>query len=281
MAQAVKKVKHKLTDAQRELYANEIGNNFRLVSRLLASRSSVPLTRSQRVSPDLQTLLHTAGRFAEAAVGVLSPAFIWANLDVLLQEGYPCEGYDALRGSELIKVFWGKVAGLQGYVAYRPEQRQVVAAFSGTCTVVQSLHDMDARKVRYPVGAEGKDGVEGKGKGKETRNLKPTVHAGFLRMYNGLREDAFKALSTCLDTNDVQEILITGHSLGAAEAYLFGMELLQITLGYIPDTDNLKIRPDIRIKLLGFGCPRIGNKDISSFFELRRSLKCLCSKSLF
>ena len=191
MVQVVKKVKHKLTDAQRELYANEIGNNFRFVSCLLASRSSIPLTRSQRASPELQTLLHTAGRFAEAAVGVLDTRFIWSNLDVLLQEGFPCEGFDALRGSTLVQVFWGKVASLQGYVAYRLEERQAVVAFSGTCTVLQSLHDLDARRVRYPVSTAGQSEETLKGdakfRRKKARNLKPSIHAGFWRMYKGAR----------------------------------------------------------------------------------------------
>lgn len=247
--------------------------NYRLVSRLLASRSKIPLTRSQRISPELQRLLYTAGQFAEIAIGKLNLDFIWSNLGVLLQKGYPCEGYRALRGSVLVRAFRGKVASLQGYIVYRPKQRQALAAFSGTCTRLQSMNDLDARKVRYPFGATNttadKKAVKGGGKVGQTQKLKPTVHAGFWRMYEGLRRDAFKTLSTCFETNDVQEILVTGHSLGAVQMYFFGMELLEVMLGYIPDTYNLKVkaRPGIRIKLLGFGCPRVGNRDLSCLFE--------------
>lgn len=262
MTKRISAPKLKLTDAQRRMYAAEKETNFRILARLFATPSSHILTRAERIPDTLRILLSDIGRYAEVAFGKLDPEFMWRNMDDLMQPGYPLAGCDALRGSALVGAFRGKVASLQGYVAYRPAQKQAVITFSGTSCATQAILDVDARRSMYP-----SNGANTSTKAQDKKSKKTKVHAGFWRMYQGVHTVAFDTLRTCLKTKDVQEIVITGHSLGAAHAYLFALELLQIILGFIPDVYNLRVPLGIALKILGFGSPRVGNKPLARLFR--------------
>ena len=132
------------------MYSLEKGSNFRWIARLLGSTapaSELTLTPAQRVPPSTQLTIFDLGQFAELVHGFVDVEFVWRNLALLMRPDYPLEGYDALAGSKLIRVFHGDFANLQGYVVYRPELKQLVMSFSGTSSAWQALHDIDARLV--------------------------------------------------------------------------------------------------------------------------------------
>jgi triacylglycerol lipase len=79
------------------------------------------------------------------------------------------------------------------------------------------------------------------------------IHAGFLTMYNELREGLLESIKGHPKGEDVN-ICVTGYSLGGAIANIFALDLK--TMGY--DVD-----------IYSFGSPRIGNKAFSD--AVRRS----------
>lgn len=248
--------KLKLTDEQRQMYAAERWSQFRFLSRIFSTRSLHTLTRAERIPASLQTLLSDVGQFAEVVFWI--QPFIWKNLEQLMQPGYPLSGYDALRGSELVGLFYGKMYQ-HGSIAYRPTERQAVVVFGGSSGYRQGFLDADARLVKYPIGSSTTLS--------RSKGIVVKVHAGFWRVYRGQRAFAFKALRACYKTKIVQELIITGHSLGAAQSYLFALDILQILLGHIPNTYDLDLQPGTAIKILAFGSPRVGNKSLAKLFR--------------
>lgn len=186
---------------------------------------------------DLQLDLSELGQFAEVAHGHLSPDLIWKNLDRFLQPRFPLADYNALRGSTLASSFRGTVASMQGYIAHRAGE--LIIAFSGTCNIQQTMKDLDARRVKHPAGHGS------------------AVHAGFWRIYNGVRDCAFTALANALRGRDVHRIIFTGHSLGAVMCYLMALDVVEKSRA----GDASAVLPSScrALSIVVFGCPRAGN----------------------
>lgn len=229
-----------LPEAQRRMYASERTENFRFLAKKFAVRSSRTLTSDDLASDDLQRELAAIGQFAEIAHGRLSPKFIWENMQSLSQPGFPLHGYDALDGSELVSAFRGTVADLQGYIAYQPQTKQLIVAFSGTSCFSQTLRNIDVRLVPYPGG----DGC--------------AVHKGFWQMYNGVRARALGVLVEVLPKRDIEGVICTGHSLGAVMCYLFALDVMGGSTTEITSHDCPAI--SLPLKLALFGSPRVGNQ---------------------
>lgn len=235
-----------LSNEQAGVYASEKMENFRWASRIFGMHSSHTLTSTDLAPIELQEELAEIGQFAELAHGHLSPEFIWKHMDILRQPDFPLDGYDALPSSRLLSAFHGTVSNLQGYVAYRAERKQLVLAFSGTSSLSQSLHNLDAFLIRYPYGSG------------------CAVHAGFWKMYNGLRAIALKQLAKAQLDCEVEEIVFTGHSLGAVMCCLLALDVM---------TDDFKAESIPRsstplpLKLVLFGSPRFGNPALAQYWE--------------
>jgi hypothetical protein len=226
-----------LTESQRRLYALEKTENFRWVSTMLAKASDRHLTSQDLAPLDLQTQLSDIGQYAELALGKLPPPkFIWDNMDRLLQPNFPLEGYNALPGSELVSSFKGSVGSLQGYVARKSDK--LIVAFSGTSNLIQSLNNFDVRLRPHSAGG------------------KCAVHAGFWRLYDGVRTVVMDELARALQQGEVHELILTGHSLGGAACYLFALDLLQSERKEIASELSSK---SVTFTLSVFGCPRVGN----------------------
>lgn len=229
-----------LSDAQRQMYASEATENFRLITSIFSKPAPAPLTASDVVSDDLEADLAEIGEFTELAHGSLDPKFIWDHLAALSQPSFPLDGYESLAGSSLVSTFCGSVAGVKGFAAYRPSKKQLFVAFSGTSTPRQALMNARALLVRYP-DAEG-----------------GAVHDGFFRMYNGLRAVALAALVKGMTTLDVQELVFTGHSLGGVMSYLFALDVLK-GLG----EQEAPALASVPVKVVAFGSPRVGNEALA------------------
>jgi len=218
------------------MYALEKSENFRWVAKIFSNPSPYILASVDLASLDLQLELSEIGQFAELAHGTLSPEFVWGNMDRLLQPRFPLAGYDALRQSELVSVFHGSVSNLQGYVVRR--SNQLIISFSGTSNFQQTMGNIDARLVAFP-----KDGC--------------AIHAGFWRIYNGVRTNALSALAEALRQHSVHEIIFTGHSLGAVMCYLMALEVMKETRA--GDTSPIPSLTSMVLTIAVFGCPRVGN----------------------
>lgn len=207
--------------------------NFRLISRIMATYSPYVLSRKDLASADLSLELTEIGQFAEVASSSLHTRFIFDNLDWLLDVDFPFEGYTALRESILIGAARGRLAKLDTFVAYRPTTKQLVASISGTSSLAQSFQDIRTLKIRHPHG----HGC--------------AVHTGFWKMYEGVREKLIALVKKGLNEHEVDELVITGHSMGGALSHLLAIDLL--TPG------GLDLPKGLPIKIVVFGAPRCGN----------------------
>lgn len=95
-----------------------------------------------------------------------------------------------------------------------------------------------------------------------------------MSMYTGLEAYALEGIRKGLDEEQVEELVVslppsqildlletrqlTGHSMGAALSYYLAVELL---------TNNRILPPGMRIKVITFGSPRIGDQAFSSFWR--------------
>ena len=240
-----------LTDVHRRMYALEKDENFRWIYKLLASRFPEPLPPSALVDASIEHELATIGQFAELAHGSVSPPFVWANLEALMRERYPLEGYTELRGSRLLETFVGNVANLQGYMAHRPAQKQLVVAFSGTSALCQVRHELNICLVPHPDLRH------------ESRGAK--VHAGFFGLYTGLRTMVMGGLRRALLDleGEVEEVIVTGHSLGGVMACFCLLDLLRLG-----DSEDWWSPQRLTLKLATFGSPRLGNMTFVQAYKM-------------
>jgi Lipase (class 3) len=236
-----------LPEKQRRMYTSEQTDNFRLIAKLFAVHSSHTLTSEDLASSDLQCELAEIGQFAEVAHGTVSPAFIWEHMESLMQPQFPLDGYDALRGSKLIDAFRGTVAELQCYIAYRPPTKQLIIAFSGTSSVSQTFRNIDARLVAYPGGE------------------RCAVHAGFWRLYNGVRSRVLSELDKALTQYNIEEIICTGHSMGAVMCYLLALDIMGADTAEGASQSRHPIT--LPLKLALFGSPRVGNQALAELWR--------------
>lgn len=248
-----------LTATQEKMYALEENDNFRWAAKAFALRSKYNLTSSDLASTSLTTSLASIGQFAELAHGSLQLPFVWSNMDKLTQEGFPLHGYDTLKGSELVDSFRGNVANLQGYVAYRPQTKQLIVTFSGTSSLEQALQDMSAFFTPHP------------------NHRGASLHYGFWNMYTGVKTAALGALRKGMETYastsgpGVEEIVICGHSMGGVMCYLLAIDLLSSNFplsSLLPSPPaETSSKPFMKLQLAVFGCPRIGNEALVAYWQ--------------
>ena len=132
----------------------------------------------------------------------------------------------------------GELLGLRGYVADAerfgavvPEGPAVVVAFRGSDNRRNALEDSLGLLVRWA----------------PANRSSARVHAGFLATWSALRGTVASAVRDSLAATEAQDVVITGHSLGAALANLAAVELRSML-------------PGVRVHLITFGSPRTGNE---------------------
>lgn len=252
--------KEELTDAQRAAYKLESVFNFRWIAQHLGKHSRYVLTAADRAFPELRLELSQIGQFAEVAYAMADPEIIWNNLDLLCQPNYPFEQYDVLSEARILCTLRGRFTNVCGILAYRESRKQLIVAFSGTRNYLQALIDTNAIAISYPGYAKFKG---------RSRWKKPRVHAGFWRLYRGLRRKVISEFAIQLSALEVDEVVVTGHSLGGAMSQYFVMDILDNeTCSKYLDDETLEIPKHVIIKLAIFGAPRVGNE---TFAELYRS----------
>ncbi|KAG7448764.1 alpha/beta-hydrolase [Guyanagaster necrorhizus] len=242
MLRKAKSPKYALTEAQRVMYASEKLVNFRWISKVVASYSSYTLSGKDLVEPSLQLELAEIGQYAEIASNNIVPVeFVFGNIDTLIQPDFPLENYQALQGSILVSEFFGRVSHLHAYVAYRPHTKQLIVATSGTTSLLQTIQDMRFIKHRH-------------------RSCRGAIHSGFWNLYKGVRDSVYVGIAKGFQEHEVKELVITGHSMGGAVSYLLMVDAL---------TQKINIPPDVRLKHVSYGAPRVGD---ASFVKYWREL---------
>jgi hypothetical protein len=167
--------------------------------------------------------------------------FIFDNLTALLEPSFPLEGYHSLRDAFLVSAFIGQTANLPGYVAYRAQTKQLIVAFSGTASAMQAFYDVRALKHRH-------------------RSGRGSVHSGFWKLYKGIKSFAVEGIRKGLaEHEDIAELIFTGHSMGATVSQLLLLDILR--------DENLVSSGAIPIKLVVFGAPRSGTKNLVKFWK--------------
>ena len=182
------------------------------------------------------------GQFAEAAYSgrIVTMDFLLDNIETLLQPDFLLEGYTGLRGVAVISHFRGRVADLPGYVVYRQSTKQLIVGISGTSSIKLAVQDLRTFKVRHPSG-------------------RGDVHAGFWSLYEGIKPTVLDAIAKGLKEHDIEEIALTGHSMGGSVSYLLAMDLL--AAGKVNGTS---LPPGLKIAV--FGAPRTGSPALVKYW---------------
>jgi hypothetical protein len=123
---------------------------------------------------------------------------------------------------------------LQGYIGILKSTKTIYVAFRGSSSKLNWMADFETTKRNYETYTE----------------CDCRVHHGFYEAATNLKEQAINATQEIKKKTGYSNVIVTGHSLGAAVAQLIGMELSAI---------------DIKNKIYNFGQPRIGDKKYASF----------------
>lgn len=81
-------------------------------------------------------------------------------------------------------------------------------------------------------------------------------------MFTGARSAALSALEEGLRTKDVKELVLTGHSMGAAMSYLLALEIMAGK-----EESGTAALNSIPLKIAAFGSPRIGNTALAEHWR--------------
>jgi len=140
---------------------------------------------------------------------------------------------------KLEKFIENKNTDFQAAITLSKHRKRICVVFRGTDSIKDWLFDILFNKVKLPDGSR--------------------VHKGF---YKQLKTEITK-LDSCvlelLNKHSDYEIIITGHSLGAALATIYG---------YL-----LSNKIDKNISVISFASPKVGNKKFSKFFSNKSNLK--------
>mmetsp|Transcript_25603 Transcript_25603/g.33508 ORF Transcript_25603/g.33508 Transcript_25603/m.33508 type:complete len:332 (+) Transcript_25603:124-1119(+) len=138
---------------------------------------------------------------------------------------------------------------LSAMIAFEPSLNKIIVAFRGTdpLSLVDWLDDFEARSVPYDL----------------CENC--FVHHGFYKAYREIYDDIDKNLNQYHKMYPDAPLAATGHSLGAALAVLFAINISVKSPSGLGDN---------RLILYTFGQPRIGNAEFADFISSTLTNRC-------
>lgn len=142
-------------------------------------------------------------------------------------------------------------------MAFHPSGKELIISFRGTENIFNCFSDFDMRLVPWNIFPDNGDD--------DNNNNNAKVHSGFLADYLSFNIAIKQTISEQLLHNApfIDTITCTGHSLGAALATLCALELASV----------FSASTSIRIRLITFGSPRIGNDILINLITQKISIK--------
>ena len=102
------------------------------------------------------------------------------------------------------------VTDLQGFIGYIPNQKKIYIAYRGTSSYYNWMNDLEVRLVNYNTYPE----------------CQCKIHNGFYKSALNIKNQTLDSLLELKKENPTYEIIVTGHSYGAAVAQIVAMELI-------------------------------------------------------
>lgn len=159
------------------------------------------------------------------------------NIDIYRSTLCKLSYYDNIKDSIFIS---DNITDCQCYIYYN--NNAIFITFRGSSSIDDWKHDLDTR----------------------TENPKDNIriHKGFFDQYISVKDKIYKAIQQINKNINLENIHISGHSLGGALAYVCAVDIHMVT-------NN----PNIRV--LTIGSPRPGNKDFANYFNnnIRESVR--------
>ncbi|KAL9555124.1 hypothetical protein MBANPS3_002489 [Mucor bainieri] len=140
---------------------------------------------------------------------------------------------------KLIKTFTSLITDTNGFVLRSDAQKTIYVVFRGTNSIRSAITDLVFDLTNYTPVSGAK------------------VHTGFYASYKAVVSDYFPAVQSQLTAYPGYKVIVTGHSLGGAQALLAGMDLFQRESRL--NKNNLAIYT--------VGCPRVGNPAFAYYVD--------------
>jgi hypothetical protein len=183
------------------------------------------------------TIMAAAALFARAKLDLNI-----ANTAVWLSGASYCgmDNYKTMRlagpatNFQVTDVLYDKETDLQGYVGLLKSTKTIYVVFRGSSSRLNWRADFEIIRIDYDSYPE----------------CDCSVHTGFYKATMNLKDATIYAVSKLKRETGYKNLIVTGHSLGAAVAQLIGMELFAV------DIDN---------EVYNYGQPRIGNNKYAEF----------------
>ncbi|KAK4511487.1 uncharacterized protein ATC70_012702 [Mucor velutinosus] len=160
--------------------------------------------------------------------------------DVVPANNWKCEQcLKQVPDGKLIKTFTSFVSDTNGFVLRSDKEKVIYLVFRGTNSIRSSIADIQFDFTTYP-------------------NVKGAkVHRGFLNSYNEVVRSFFPDIQDQITAFPSYKVIVTGHSLGAAQALLAGMDLYQ--------RDSRLSAKNLAIYTVGM--PRTGNAAFAYYVD--------------
>lgn len=126
---------------------------------------------------------------------------------------------------------------LQGYTGILKSTKTIYIVFRGSSSKLNWMADFEVTKRNYETYPQ----------------CDCQVHNGFYTAVKNLKEHVIKSVIEIKEKTGYSNVIVTGHSLGAAVAQLIGMELSAV---------------DIKNQVYNFGQPRVGDKKYANFVNV-------------
>jgi len=147
-----------------------------------------------------------------------------AQYDVMKLSG-PAEGF------HLEDILYDPKTDVQGFTGFLPSQKTAYIAFRGSSSILNWIDDAEFLKTAYP-------------------ECDCEVHSGFYSATINLQGQVFASIDKIFSKHPVDNVIVSGHSLGAAIAQIMSMEL------FVKGVKN---------SVYNFGQPRTGDHEYAAW----------------
>jgi hypothetical protein len=147
-------------------------------------------------------------------------------------------GMQPLNGFVVDAILYDPKTDLLGFTGFLPSDKTIYLSFRGSSSTLNWIDDAEIAKTNYQTFPA----------------CDCKVHSGFYKAALNLRDAAYKSVTGLISKHHTINVVVTGHSLGAAVAQLIGMELLSL---------------GINTQLYNYGQPRVGDATYAAFVNMK------------